>query len=491
MKVTIEKELGRYIYWVIDNDLSLRLRFRQLHAKHYDASAHLKITALDPDGIPRKLYGARTPITTDTAHKRIADRVQRLVIGDEKHGDMGMRAIFGMSAPILLHDWSATINNACEEILETYYAGIPPLNLYEEESEDDDVWRIPGLLSEDTNLIYGQSGSGKSYLALVWGQAIQHGKSVCGLRTIQGNVCLIDYETTPSKMRRRLKRVDAGLNVEGKPMLYIPASVPMAQMVEPLQDYVTQHNIDFLIVDSLARACGGRITDEEGVGNFFEAIRQLERPCLIIHHTNRGDEYYGSPYIRANARNLWRLRSVKNEGSGKLSIQLEQEKENDGPGIGTLGFVLDFVGDPIDPDSVELAPQDASLVPELRKYLGLTQRLEAYLEETPNHRIEINEIPVTLGLSKKAQSTLRHYVWSLRYNTSKYVTLPKVMHTDLEYLCLNTTLGYEGYDPKAQPGYNIKGQNGVIPEETTSLIQAAIDMGGQVVSEPEEEGVTI
>ena len=491
MKVTIEKELGRYIYWITGSDLSLRLRFRQLHAKHYDASAHLKVTALDPDGVPRKLYGARTPITTDTAHKRIADRIHRLVAGDEKRGDMGMRAIFGMSSSMLLHDWAATINNACEAVLEAYYAGIPPMNLYDVESEDDDVWRIPGLLSEDTNLIYGQSGSGKSYMGLVWGQAIQHGVDICGLRTIQGNVCLIDYETTPSKMRRRLKRVDAGLNVEGRPMMYIPASVPMAQMVEPLQSYITQHSIDFLVIDSLARACGGKITDEEGVGNFFEAVRQLERPCLIIHHTNRGDEYYGSPYIRANARNLWRLRSVKNEGTGKLSIQLEQEKENDGPGIGTLGFVLDFVGDPIDPDSVELSPQDASLVPELRKYLGLTQRLEAYLEETATHRMLIADIPVALGLSKKSDSTLRNYVWALKNHTGKYKKLAELMHTDLEYLCLNTAIGYKGYNPKAQPGYKSTDQNGSNPEEATSLIQAAIDMGGQIVPEPEEEGVTI
>ena len=471
--MTVTKDYGQFTFIGSPN---IRVIMKQLYAKHYDASAHLTVTATDQDGTAHTLYRARTPITTETAHTRIAGRIERKVLGDEKKGDMGMRAIFGMGSEVVTHDWSATINNACEQVLESYYAGMPPLDLYREEPEDDDVWRIPGLLSEDTNLIYGQSGSGKSYLALVWGQAIQHGVSVCGLRTIQGNVCLIDYETTPSKMRRRLKRVDAGLRVDGTPMLYIQAAVPVAQMVEPLQGYISEHGVDFLIIDSLARACGGKITDEEGVGNFFEAIRQLERPCLIIHHTNRGDEYYGSPYIRANARNLWRLRSVKAEGSRKLSIQLEQEKENDGPGIGTLGFVLDFMGDPIDPDSVELSPQDASLVPELRKYLGLTQRLEAYLEETADHRMGITEIPVALGLSKTSESTLRNYVWALKNNTGKYKKLAELMHIDGDYLCLNTTVGYE---------------NGHNPEEASSLVQAAIDMGGQVVSEPEEEGVTL
>jgi hypothetical protein len=195
----------------------------------------------------------------------------------------------------------------------------------------------------------------------------------------------------------------------------------------------------------------------------------------------RGDEYYGSPYIRANTRNLWRLRSVKNEGTSKLSIQLEQEKENDGPGVGNLGFVLEFVGDPIDPDSVTLTPQDASLVPELRRYMGLTQRLEAYLEETPNHRMEIESIPDILGLDATRKNTLRNYIWALKNQTGKYKLLAEKMHVDEAgtQLCLNTTLGNE---------------NGYRPEEASPLIEAAIAMGGQIVednSEGEQRGVTI
>jgi len=478
---TIVKAFGRYTY--TDEGRGIEVLYRQLYAKHFEASAHVTVSATDPDGRVYTLYRARTGITTDAARKKIADRVERLIIGDEKRGDMGMKAVFGLGSSIVTNDWGATINESCEQVLETHYAGTPPLNLYEDESEEDDVWRIPGLLSEDTNMIYGQSGSGKSYLALVWGQAIHHGVAVCGLSTIQGRVLLIDYETTPAKMRRRLRRVDAGLGVEGEPMIYIPASVPIAQMVEPLQGYIDKHQVDFLIIDSLARACGGKITDEEGVGLMFEALRQLERPCLIIHHTNRGDEYYGSPYIRANTRNLWRLRSVKNEGTAKLSIQLEQEKENDGPGVGNLGFVLEFVGDPIDPDSVTLTPQDASLVPELRKYMGLTQRLEAYLEETPNHRMEIESIPDILSLDAARKSTLRNYIWALRNETGKYKLLAEKMHVDHQgmHLCLNTALGSED-------GYH--------PDEASALVAAAIGMGGRVVGHTEDDddepkGVTV
>ena len=473
---TIVRAFGRYTY--ADEGRGIEILYRQLYARHFEAAAHVTVTGHDPNGKAYTLYKARTGITTDAARKKIADRVERLIIGDEKKGDMGMKAIFGLGSSIVANDWGATVNESCEQVLETYYAGTPPMNLYDDDAEDDDVWRIPGLLSEDTNMIYGQSGSGKSYLALVWGQAIQHGVAVCGLRTVPGRVLLIDYETTKSKMRRRMKRVDAGLGVDGEPMLYIPASVPLAQMVEPLQGYIDKHKVDFLIVDSLARASGGKITDEEGIGLFFEAIRQLERPSLVIHHTNRGDEYYGSPYIRANTRNLWRLRSVKSEGTGKLSIQLEQEKENDGPGIGNLGFVLEFIGDPIDPDSVSLTPQDASLVPELRKHARLWQQLEWYLEETATHRLDIESIPIVLGLNDSQKSTLRNYVWSLRNQTGKYKLLAEKMHVDTtgKFLCLNTTLGNNEDDSQ--------------PDDTSAMVAAAIGMGGQVVEET-GGGITI
>jgi len=172
---------------------------------------------------------------------------------------------------------------------------------------------------------------------------------------------------------------------------------------------------------------------------------------------------------------------VKNEGTAKLSIQLEQEKENDGPGVGHLGFVLEFKGDPIDPDAVTLVPQDASLVPELRKYMGLTQRLEAYLEETPDHRMEIDSIPDILGLDTTRKSTLRNYIWALKNQTGKYKLLAQKMHIDDTgmHLCLNTTLGNE---------------NGYRPEEASPMVAAALEMGGQIVedtNEGEKEGVIL
>ena len=207
-----------------------------------------------------------------------------------------------------------------------------------------------------------------------------------------------------------------------------------------------EFGIDFIIIDSLARASGGSITDEEGIGLFFEAVRQLERACLIIHHTNRSDNFFGSSYILANARNMWKLNSAAGE-EGTMSLSLTQEKENDGPNIGSLSFSLTFKGDPFDPEAVILATQDPALAPDqVQKTFKLFQQLQIKLNETLHHRMPQAEIIAELSLDKPRQETLRNYFWALKNSTGKYKKLAELMHVRTEggedWLCLNTETGY-------------------------------------------------
>lgn len=457
--ITIERQVGqRYRYY--DDELGIEMRLRQLHIKHFDGSGHLEVWGNDRAGLPHRIYSGRTPITSTTAKKRISDDIEQTLRGNEKKGDAGMQGVFGVNTPIILNDWKYTVHEALEGMLDRHYRGDPPVNLFEDDDGEDDVWRVAPILSEDINLIYGSPGSGKSYLAIILGQAINQGLSICGLPTRKGNVLLIDYETTSAKMRRRFYRVNEGLGIDLPPIRYMKATVPIAQRVESLQEYIMEYDIEFVIIDSLARASGGSITDEEGIGLFFEAIRQLERACLIIHHTNRSDNFFGSSYILANARNMWRLNSAVGD-EGTLSLSLSQEKENDGPNVGSLSLSLTFKGDPFDPDAVVLATQDPALAPdEVQKTLRLVQRLEIKLGETPQHRMSQSEIVEVLALDKPRQQTLRNYVWALKNETGKYKRLAELMHVvsdeGQDWLCLNTEAGYS---------FSANGTGNIEPEE--------------------------
>ena len=398
---TVDKKYGTYTYH--DSDRHISIVFEQLDPQKYYISAHLEIVVWDDGNTPYRLYNARGGITTEKSRNEITGSVTNRLLGNERRGEEGMQYIFGLNHPIMANDWKATVNDACERVEKMYYEGEPPMNLYEQLSpESDIVWRVPGLLAENINVLYGHSGSGKSYLAIMLGQGIHHGVPVAGLRTLKGNVLLIDYETTPATMKKRFLRVDNGLDVTGSPMLYRQESVPLARKVETIQKWIVENDVDFIIVDSLARAVGGKITDEEGVIQFFEALKQLDIASLIIHHTNKSDEYYGSPFIRAYARSLYRLRSV-HEQTGKLSIQLEQEKENDGPSMGSVGFVLEFVGDPTDPEAVTLQLQDPNSVRAFRQYLPMQEAIVGFLQEN-DHYMDIDRLKFMLHLNSKSRA---------------------------------------------------------------------------------------
>lgn len=444
---TITRSFGQYTY--TDDERGIQIIMKEVEPEvrgKRSLSAHIQINGMTNNRW-QEIITARNGISTLNARSNLRKSILRELKGDPKENDEGLSAVFGLTNSVMTNDWYTTIKDACEGVTKIHNAGNPPVDLYSPDLDNADIWRIPGLLAEDINVIYGKPSSGKSYLSVIWGQAIQHGVDICGLPTVQGNVLLIDYETTPAKMARRFKRVDAGLGItrdeQQRDIIYIPQSIPVARNMNALRDYVREYEIDFIIIDSLARAVGGSLTDDEAINVFFENIRELQKPCLIIHHTNRSDEYYGSNFIHAYARSMWRLRSVQSEG--RLSIHLEQEKENDGASTGNIGFALSFYGNPYDPDTVELTPQDSAIIPELRQYMALPRALQGLLSETVGHRMYIQDIKDNTQINwTTANSKLfDSYIWDLRRegDDKKFPTISEMMRVEGDYLILNSIEG--------------------------------------------------
>ena len=106
--------------------------------------------------------------------------------------------------------------------------------------------------------------------------------------------------------------------------------------------------------------------------------------------------------------------------------------------MGSLGFVLEFQGDPFDPESVVLSAQDSSQIPELRKHARLWQQIEAYLKESESGTLPVADIAELLDLDKPRKETLRNYIWALKNNTNKYKKLAERMHVEGDYICLSS-----------------------------------------------------
>ena len=162
---TVTRQYRTYIY--SDEELGIEITFGQVDNHRYDLSAHIQVWAHNNHQEWVRLFRARNGITTTHAHKTISDAVETQLFGNEKKGKIGLVSHFGLTSPVVTSDWFGIINKACEDVREKFNQPNPPVNLYAEEAEDDDVWRIPALLSEDINVMYGQSGSGKSYFAAI------------------------------------------------------------------------------------------------------------------------------------------------------------------------------------------------------------------------------------------------------------------------------------------------------------------------------------
>jgi hypothetical protein len=69
-------------------------------------------------------------------------------------------------------------------------------------------------------------------------------------------------------------------------ILHVPMTAPLADSLDYVQDVVSREAISFLIVDSAAPAAGKPEASAE-TGAFFDALKQLNRPALLIAHVTK------------------------------------------------------------------------------------------------------------------------------------------------------------------------------------------------------------
>lgn len=89
--------------------------------------------------------------------------------------------------------------------------------------------------------------------------------------------------------------------------------------------------VEFLIVDSVAAACGGEPEAAESANRFFLALRSLGLGSLLIAHTTKSgteDAPFGSVFWRNNARSVWLVKKEQEIDQSTLKIALFNKKAN-------------------------------------------------------------------------------------------------------------------------------------------------------------------
>ena len=179
-------------------------------------------------------------------------------------------------------------------------------HLVEDEPEPID-WIWEGFLAPGTlNMLHGEGGLGKSFIALKIAEQVVATSSepVFDRNVHPGSVIIIDGENAESQIHRRIQhttiRPDAQLHV------YIATDVILGleEITETYFDHLNQtHEPSLIIIDSQRALWAGDEKEQAEAGRMLRRFaRYLEDKAyavLLIHHDNRGGDYSGSSDINA------------------------------------------------------------------------------------------------------------------------------------------------------------------------------------------------
>jgi hypothetical protein len=261
--------------------------------------------------------------------------------------------IRALNDQISVVDWANVIETLCFSILAKMSQGEEVVNLHDYIDSKVDKWLLePLILGDGATILFGQGGLGKSMLALAAmltldtglhiltnTQKVDSGKQHRGL--------YLDWEDSANAQGERYSMIlnGIGVNPQDHKLLYQPCSAPLHDMIVALSEHIQAHAITYLVIDSAALACGGAPDTSDSALNFFNALKRLKLPSLIIAHQTKDVSKpfpFGSIFWHNSARCTWEIKSTSDPEEDPVEILLINHKSNRGRRHDPLGFEMSF-----------------------------------------------------------------------------------------------------------------------------------------------------
>lgn len=212
--------------------------------------------------------------------------------------------------------------------------------------KEEKQWLLePYILDQAPNILFGEGGGGKTFVALRWMLSIATGIPFLGIKPTKTATCMfLDYEDSAAEANDRIMKLCGSkvmtpdgqtpdLELLQKNILYFPAEgVPIHDLVPQLKEKIAEHNVQFLLIDSAVMACGGEPEKAESAGRFFNSIAKLGVTTLTIAHETKSenhDHVFGSIFWRNCARNMWNAQAERDPvDNRKIAFGLFHRKCN-------------------------------------------------------------------------------------------------------------------------------------------------------------------
>ena len=179
------------------------------------------------------------------------------------------------------------------------------LSVEELESLPPPKWLLPDILPEGQTWLYGEPGSGKTFLALDWAATV----AASGLNVVY----FVGEGVTGFARRVHAWRKAHAQNLSS---FYAVPQAPHLldkEAVAMLAQTVSEMSPALIVIDTFARASvGGDENSAQDVGIAIDALdylwREYQVSSLVIHHSNKyGGSERGSSAIRGAADATWEV----------------------------------------------------------------------------------------------------------------------------------------------------------------------------------------
>ena len=195
----------------------------------------------------------------------------------------------------------------------------------------------PVIIKGVPNIIFGEKGVTKSTLSLVFYICLILPWTDNPLGLVAPNrsikTLVLDYELPGDIAQRNAKQLQEGMDLPAFPLYHRRCFAPLAEEIEQIANHVNNMKAECVIIDSMARACGGELNKTEPANAYFEALDKLKVSSLSLGQTSKDIEskrksIYGNALFTYYGRNIFELCKSETMNENELDVALFHRDSN-------------------------------------------------------------------------------------------------------------------------------------------------------------------
>jgi hypothetical protein len=294
-------------------------------------------------------------------------------------------------------------------------------------------WAVKGMVpAASLGLLFGASGTFKSFVALDFQLHLAYGMPWCGRRTISGVPVFLAAEGGPGLIRRiKAWHIARAMDWRACALRVVVVPMLLLRQAKALADAIASAGVQpaDIVVDTMSQTFDGNENAADEVAAYLRAIRVhlVERfgcSVTVIHHSGHSatERPRGSSALQANVDFMF---GVFRPGGDSMLTTVECIKVKDGEKFRPVDFALsshelgtDEDGDPITSLAATFVDNAAALIQSAENKIDGHRR--ALLDLVPAHGIDERElrkafyaVNETISQEARQKAFVRALSWAL------------------------------------------------------------------------------